>query len=160
MGSWTTILNGRIRYTDSTVSSENLFASAFEWNSGFPLSLRNLAARTCKMRAADVSGMTQRPTAPNRAAMMSVIQDVHLHPRCDSVMKPPAMGPATGPANPPAAKTQMAYALGMGSHRSARAPPTTESGAAAKKPPRKRPTQMVAMFCATATGIWKRAKRA
>lgn len=92
--------------------------------------------------------------------MINVIQEVHLQPRLDSVMKPPAIGPATGPAKPPAAKTHIAYARGIGSHKSASAPPTTARGAEAKKPPRNRPTHIVVMFRASATGIWKMANSA
>lgn len=125
-----------------------------------PVSFRSLAARSCRIRAAEVSGTTNNPIPPRKAAMINVIQDVQRQPRCDSVMNPPAIGPATGPANPPAAKTQMAYDLGIGSQRSASAPPTTARGADAKKPPKKRPTQIVVMFCASATGIWKMAKSA
>jgi hypothetical protein len=91
---------------------------------------------------------------------MRVIHDVQRQPRCDCVMNPPAIGPATGPANPPAAKTQIAYDRGIGSHRSASAPPTTARGADAKKPPRNLPTHIVVMFWARATGIWKMANSA
>lgn len=138
----------------------SLFSSAFAWCRASPVSFLNRAARSCSIRAAEVSGMTKNPTLPVVAAMMSVIQEVHRQPRYDSAMKPPAMGPATGPANPPAAKMQIAYARGIGSHKSASAPPTMANGADAKKPLRNRPTQIVATFCASATGIWKMANSA
>lgn len=90
------------------VSSVSFCRSAFAWYPASPVSFLIFLARTCRILAAEVSGITNHPTPPNTAAMIKVIQDVHLHPRLDSVMKPPAIGPATGPANPPAAKRQMA----------------------------------------------------
>ena len=97
--------------------------------------------------------------APKRPTAIIVIHAVHLQPRLLSItMNDPTTGPATGPVKAPAAKIQIAYALGMGSHRSDMAPPTMASGAEDAKPPRKRPTIMVVTFFASATGIWKRPK--
>jgi hypothetical protein len=90
------------------VSSVSFCRSAFAWYPSSPVLFLILLARVCRILAADVSGMMNHPPIPNTAAMINVIQDVHLHPRLDSVIKPPAIGPATGPANPPAAKRQMA----------------------------------------------------
>jgi hypothetical protein len=113
---------------------------------------------------------------PKKAAMMRVIQAVHLQPRYDCVMKPlfggqqvsrdieevvayPMIGPAIGPMNVAAAKTQTAMPLSTGPKKSARAPPTIARGADAKAPPKNRHSIIVYKFCATATGIWKMAKQ-
>jgi hypothetical protein len=45
-----------------------------------------------------------------------------------------------------------------GSKKSASAPPTTASGADAKKPPKNLQMKIVWRFVATATGTWKMAK--
>lgn len=102
-----------------------------------------------------VSGMTRKLTSPKNELMISVIHMVQRHPRCDFVTKPPMIGPATGPANVAPAKTLTATALFTGSQKSASAPPTIESGAAEKRPPKNLQTRMVCMFDAIETGIWK-----
>ena len=68
------------------VSNVSFCRSAFAWYSLSPVSFLIFLARICRILAADVSGMMNHPIAPNTTAMISVIQDVHLHPRLDWVI--------------------------------------------------------------------------
>ncbi len=137
-----------------TALTLNLHLSTAARYSAFPVSFRNLAARNCKILAAEVSGTTRGLMMPMAPARISVIQDARLQQRLDSV------SPATGPAKAPDANTPMAYPRGIGSQISARNPLMTARGEEAQKPPRNRVTQIVVMFCAAAMGIWKMTKPA
>jgi len=64
-------------------------SSAFAWSAQFFVPYRNLLAFIWRILAALVSGIRKSPMEPNSAAIIRVIQAVHLHPRCDCVMKPP-----------------------------------------------------------------------
>ena len=75
--------------------------------------------------------------------MISVIQNVHSHPRyCPA--KPPTTGPRTGPIIPPSANTDTYLPLLLVGMVSAITPPPTVNGAAPAQPARNRKTKRLA----------------
>ena len=86
--------------------------------------------------------------------MMSVVHADHLHPRWDCcVTKEPTIGPAAADANTNIANIDTAIPSSMGSKKSTYVPPSIAIGAAPNTAWRKRQTEIVWRFCATARGI-------
>jgi hypothetical protein len=108
-----------------------------------------MASASCTFLENDrsiVSGTMTEAKVPNEVEAIRVIQAVHRHPRYDSVMNPPMMGPSAGPAKVADENSATATARSTGFQMSAIAPPATAKGELPKTPIRKRQIMMVSIF--------------
>ena len=87
--------------------------------------------------------------------MMAEIYMVHLHPNGLVAMNPPTNGAANGPMNTAMQKIDMTTPRCAALNRSAKTAGTRETGLAAKRPPKNRPSMMVWMSFPVAAAMVK-----
>ena len=90
------------------------------------VSKRSFRALRLSKVGSNVSGMVKRPTTPKKKVIITVMNSIQRQPKCDIVIHPPTMGPATGLMKVDALHMATAILRLTESNRSARITPNIE----------------------------------